>query len=690
MSEDFLSLTLGFTLKADMNILVSKLTSAGLDAVDKLMKLNSKTLGFLPKEALQDFLNKGGALGAIGNDGQLVGYLLYSAYTNYFRITHLCVVERYRGKGIAAQLVNCLREEAGTQKIIKLNCRRDFPANDMWPKLGFVARHEKPSRSKNNHRLTTWELILAQEEQLEIFQARTSDDTVDIIIDAQIFFDFDEPDSDKTAPSKALLSDFLVDSLSLWITDELFNEIDRQDDPQLRKISRNRAHNFPQIKSLVHLTEDISELLNGILPRGTRSRDSDIQHLAKAAASNVNTFVTRDQALLKKSKEIVELTGLDVISPIDLIIRMHELSERQSYTPDRIAGLHLRWQRMKSNDLPSFPLASFIEKHETTGRFREKLESFLAKPERYECELLWSGNEITAMRVLTKSFKKRLSSPLARVARSTDKSLFERFLIADTIAKAVKEHLDMVRFEVSSLTPSLIPDLLEMGFVKCDNGLVRFCFSRCQSREEVFSAIAALCPECLTSYQCMLDLDLEQCCSPLSLKPAPQRLFLIPIQAGYAISLIDRLASADDLFGGNPEVLLLWNNVYYRSATCHKMLKVPARILWYVSRNKHEIIAVSRLDDVVIDTPMELFRKFKKFGILKWNDLYEMCNHNPSKKLMALRFSHTFLFRRPVSLDEVKNVFKKYNKARPSLQGPSILPAKIFRELFQRGFPNRS
>ena len=672
-----------------MNITVSKLTSAWLAAVDELMKLNSKTLGFLPREALKDFLNKGGALGAIGDDGQLVGDLLYSSYTNYFRITHLCVVERYRGKGIAAQLVNRLRDEADTQKIIKLNCRRDFPANDMWPKLGFVARHEKASRSKDNHRLTTWHLILAPEEQLEIFQARTSDDTVDIIIDAQIFFDFDEPDSDKTTPSKTLLSDFLVDSLSLWITDELLNEINRQDDPQLRKLSRNRAQNFPQIKSPVHLTEGISELLNGILPSGTPSQDSDIQHLAKAAASNVNTFVTRDRALLKKSKEIGELTGLDVISSIDLIIRMHELSERQSYAPDRIAGLHLRWQRIKSNDLASFPFASFIEKHETTGRYREKLESFLAEPERYECELLRSSDEITAMRVLTKSSKKRLSSSLARVARSTDKSLFGRFLIADTIAKAVKEHLDMVRFEVSSLTPSLIPHLLEMGFIKCENSFVRFCFSRCQSREEVLSAIAELYPECLTSYQSMLNLDLEQCCSPLSLKPAPQRLFLIPIQAGYAISLIDRVASADDLFGGNPEVLLLWINVYYRSATRHKMLKAPARILWYVSKNKHQIIAVSRLDDVVIDTPKELFRKFKKYGILEWNDLYKMCNRNPSKKLMALKFSHTFLFRKPVSLDEAKNVFKKNNKARPSLQGPSILPAKIFRELFQRGFPDR-
>lgn len=671
-----------------MNITVSKLTLAWLDAVDELMKLNSKTLGFLPRQALQGFINKGGALGVIGNDDELVGYLLYSSYANFFRITHLCVAEQHRGKGVATQLVNYLRGKVVSQKFITLNCRRDFPANNMWPKLGFVAVGEKPSRSKDNHRLKTWELVLAQEEQLELFQARTSDATVDIIIDAQIFFEIFEPDSEKTTPSKVLLSDFLVDSLTLWITDELFNEIERQDDLQLRKISNNRAHNFPQIKSPVHLTEGIAELLSGILPRGRRNQDSDIQHLAKAAASSVNTFVTRDRALLKKSKAIAELTGLDVISPVDLIIRMHELAEQQSYAPDRIAGFRLRWQRMESKDLASFPFASFVEKHETTGKFRVKLESLLAEPNRYECELLRSRDELIGIRVLTKSFNRVLSSPLARVTHSADRLLFGRFLIADTIAKAVEENLDMVKFEISSVALSMTPDLLELGFIKFDSSFVRFCFSRCKSRKEVLSAIAALRPECLSSYQCMVDLGLEQCCSPLSLKPAPQRLFLIPIQAGYAISLIDRLASADDLFGGNPEVLLLWNNVYYRSATRHKMLKAPARILWYVSRDKHQIIAVSRLDDVVVDTPKELFRKFKKFGILKWDDLYEMCHHDPSKKLMALKFSHTFLFRQPVSLDEVKDVFKKNNKLQPSLQGPCTLTAQIFRELYQKGFPD--
>lgn len=673
-----------------MTIQISRLTSAWLESVDELMKKNSQTLGFLPKEALQSYLEKNNVIGAISDDDNLVGYLLFGANSEYFRITHLCVVEEYQGQGIARKLVNKLIESVSTQKAIKLNCRRDYPVNDLWPKLGFTAVDEKRSRAREEHFLTRWQLILALDEQLQLFQAKTSDDTLDVIIDAQIFFDFYEPDSDKTKPSKALLSDFLVDSLSLWVTSELFNEINRQNNRERREKSWDRAQTFFQLESTPYLVKEFSELLKDILPGGRPSRESDIRHLAKAAASSVKTFVTRDHALLQNSEDIARLTGLEVINPVGLIVRMHELVEKQTYTPDRIAGLDLRWERLKSGDLVSFPFNAFLERQETKGKFRERLESLLAEPDRFMCELLKANDKIIAIRVLTNNFKKWLTSPLARLAHSADRSLYGRFLIADTISNAVGKNLEMVRFEVSSIAPSLIPDLLELGFIECNNNFVRFCFSWSARREEIWPAIAKLCPECTDRCQVMSNLELEQCCSPLSVTPATQKYFLIPIRPGYAISLIDTDESGYDLFGGNPDVLLLWNNVYYRSATRHKMLKAPGRILWYVSKDKQQIIAVSRLDEVVIDTPKELLRKFKKFGILKWHHLYEMCGKDPSKRLMALKFSHTFLFREPVSLSEVRDVFKKNKKAGPSTQAPSELPPQIFRELFQRGFPSIS
>ena len=670
-----------------MQTTIDQLTVADLDAVDGLMKRHRQTLGFLPKGALQSYLKeeKGGVLGAKTDAGQLVGYLLYAANPNYFRITHLCVLEEYQGQGLAKRLVDNLKESADTQKRIKLNCRRDFPANTLWPKLGFVTLGEKPSRSGNGRSLVIWQLTFASVSQLELFQAKTSSGVLDIIIDAHIFFDFDEPDIDKTMPSKALLSDFLVDSLDLWITDELLNEINRQDDPEKRKKSQNRAQNFPTVESAPDLVEGFEKSLKELLRNRRPSQSSDIRQLAKAAASNVKTFVTRDGDLLADSKKIFDITGLEVVNPAELIIRLYELSEGQSYAPDRIAGFNLRWERLTASDLANFPFESLLN-GERKGKFREKLESLIVQPNLYECELLRSRDDIIALRVLTNSSNQMLISPLARVAFSANSSLFGRFLIADTLSKSVEKNLNMVKFEDSALTPNLIQELLEMGFVECNNGFVRFCFTRCLSCKEVLFMISKLCLEVESVYQGMSDLELEQRCSPLVLDSTDQHYFLIPIIPGYATGLIDREQSAQELFGGDPNVLLRWDNVYYRSKSFHKMITAPGRILWYVSKRK-EIIAVSCLDDVVIDTTKELFKKFKKFGILQWRDLYRMCDGDPSKELMVLKFSHTFPFQKPVSLDDVRTVFAK-NDAVPSLQGPSKLPPEIFCELFQKGYLN--
>ena len=676
-----------------MQTTIEQLTVADLEAVDELMKQHSRTLGFLPREALQSYLKKGSVLGAKTNVDQLVGYLLYGAYINYFRITHLCVSEEYRGQGIAKGLVNHLKESANTQKIIRLTCRRDFPADSLWPKLGFVALGEKPSRSKEERSLTTWQLTLSLDDQLELFQVETSDERLDVVIDAQIFFDFDELDSDKTMPSRALLADFLVDSLNLCITDELLNEINRQKDSKKREKYRNRFDMYPKVKPEPHLVEEFDKRLRKILPSCSESQESDIRQLAKAAASPVQTFVTRDGGLLKKSKDIADLTGLEMVSPIELIIQHHEFSARQSYAPDRIAGLNLRWNRLTSNDLTDFPFDLFLKHQETKGKFRVKLESLIAQPYYSECELLRSGDDIIALRVIESGFNKILTVPLARVKycanqSPTDRALFGRFLIADTISKAVEKNLDMVKFEIPFLTPSLVPYLLEMGFVECNNSFVRFCFSRCLSRAEVLSEISELCPESTSKYQDMSDIELEQRCSPLVLGSTDQNCFLVPIIPVYAMGLIDKYQSAEDLFGGDPNVLLRWSNVYYRKKSHHKMLKAPGRILWYASRRKKQIIGVSHLDEVIIDTTKELFRKFRKFGVLKWRDLCEMCEHDPAKELMVLKFSNTFLFQKAIPLDDVRTVFSKKGVGL-SLQGPSKVPPEIFYELFQKGYLNQ-
>ena len=667
-----------------MKITISKLSSADVGAVDELMKRHSGTMGFLPRVALEDHLKKEWVLGATTQDGQLAGYLLYEAYPDRFRIVQLCVSEDFRNQGIARKLLEALKTTATTQKVIRLSCRNDFPAHRVWPKLGFVSINEKVGRSREGHPLTSWRLVVASDDELALFRANVSDDILDIVIDAQIFFDFNEPDNDRTQLSKALISDLFVDSIKLWFTDELFNEITRNRNAEKRKINRARTGQFSELKHDPLLLENFTTLLKQILPSDSASQLSDINHLAKVASSDVNIFVTWDEALLKKANQIAELLHLQVLSPTEVIMQIRELSEKQIIAPDRVSGLGLEWRRLTPNEFAAFPFTQFLDQREKLYQFRRKIDSLLVSTN-HELQVLWSERTPVALRVLTYDSPRTLTVSLGRVSISQDRSLFGRFLISDVIYKAIQKNLDMVKLEASALPLSLVQGLSEMGYTKCGDVFIRFCFARMLHRADVLSEIAQLSPESLSNYSSTSDIDLERSCSPLA-SMAHQNYFLISIRQEYALNLFDRQQSAQDMFGGNPDLLLRWSNVYYSAANLHKMIVAPARILWYVSRGPKKIVAVSHLDEVVIDTPKELYRRFMKYGTLDWKDLYEMCKHDIAKSIMLLMFSHTFSLRREISLRKMYEVFDEDGIAH-SLQAPKKIPSETFHKLFQLGYP---
>lgn len=664
---------------------IAQLQAADVDAVDALMKQNSGTVGFLPRIVLEKHVQDASMLGARTEDGELAGYLLYAAYSDRFRIVQLCVAEGFRGQGIAKRLIEALKAAVTTQKVIRLNCRNDFPAHRMWPKLGFVPVSEKPGRSREGHLLTRWRLLVASDgDQLALFRANISEDILDVVIDAQIFFDFSEPDNESTLPSKALLSDLFVDSLNIWTTDELLTEINRNTNASERNNARIRASQFPNIRHDPISAENLVAPLREILPSGTESQVSDINHLAKTGASDVRFFVTRDQPLLRKATQLREVTGLEVLSPAELILRLRELSDTQTATPDHVAGLRLVWRRLTAEELSGFPFTVFLQQNEKVNQLRSRVELALADPAN-ELEVLWSGREPVALRVLNRRAPDTLTLSLGRAASSGQPSLFARFIVADVIYRAIQENLVMVRLESSALPDALIQGLSEMGFTQCGDGYVRFCLVQCSNTEEALAKISLLSPESLGAYQKMDALDIEGHCSPM-LSEADQNYYMIPIRPGFALNLFDRQQSGRDLFGGNQAVLLRWDNVYYRSAHSAGIFQPPARILWYASSPIKQIVAVSRLDEVVVNTPKELFRKFKRYGTLEWSHLYDMSKHDIARNLMALRFSHSFPLTRRILWNDVRTILVSEG-VQGSIQGPRKIPQSTFSKLFQFGFP---
>ncbi|MCB1121483.1 MAG: hypothetical protein KJT03_08040, partial [Verrucomicrobiae bacterium] len=582
-------------------------------------------------------------------------------------------------------LVDTLKASATTQKLIKLRCRRDFPAHSMWGKLGFIPLEERPGRSEAGHPLTLWCCNLAQDDELGLWQAGASEDTLDVVIDAQIFFDFDEPDAPNTLISKGLQNDFLVDSLNLWITDELYLEIDRNNYPEKRQRSLDRANGFYRVHYDQLQFQGFRKALKSVLPYSSRSEKSDIHHLAKTAASGVKVFVTKDEGILKFAKDISELCGVDVLHPVALISSLYEETDNRLIGTARVSGLQLCWRQASSSDIDSLSDINFQKTGESKGKLRELVMSFVVDPITYKTELLFSGENIVAFRVIDRSKSDFLRVPLARVNLSDDVQLYSVFLIADTLSSAVSECIEAVEFYCEGTASTLDSFLISMGFIRTVNSFIRISIADVCNRNSALRRIRNISPEAAETLNCQDDASLERACAPLILQKSLP-CFLVPIRPSYAMGLIDREQSAEDLFGGDPTVLLRWDNIYYRAKNRHRMLTGPARILWYVSENIGEVIAISHLDEVECGLPKDLFRKYRKFGILEWRNIYELCGKDINVEIMAIKFSLTFSFRHRVSLKELRSIFSEEDIGL-SLQAPLRLPESVTTRIFELAFP---
>ena len=141
----------------------------------------------------------------------------------------------------------------------------------------------------------------------------------------------------------------------------------------------------------------------------------------------------------------------------------------------------------------NFPISTFnrfLDSKEALGRLRTKVESLLADPNLNELEVLWSGDEPIALRCLTYGSKNTLTVSLVRAATSRRGSLIRRFLISDVIYRAMQRNLEMVKIEASSLPANLIQGLSELGFTRCGDHFVRFCFTGYHGRKGALDEIA--------------------------------------------------------------------------------------------------------------------------------------------------------------------------------------------------------
>lgn len=689
--------------------------SPHLPEVKALWRANSERLGFYPEGAFLDRARRKEILVAL-KQGRCCGYLLYyRTERRKVRLSHLCVEAGCRGEGIAGKLVELLRNQTRDYSGIGLYCRRDFPSWGVWPRLGFVALDEKRGRGRDGAELTHF--WLANPGASLFGDPRPGDDDrLDVVLDANVFYDLDDPSRNEAEESQGLVADWLRPLIRLCVTEELFNEIQRQPDPSRRSERMRAARAFDCLECATDDFLPIEAEVRALVGEPRNPRDAaDIRQVARAIASRATTFVTRDEPLLGHADEFYSKYGLSIVRPSQLVGRFEELRNEPAYQQERLAGTRIAKARISR---PDESLASAFQdsgRGEKRRTLEQRINTYLAAPDRYRCFLVADGSRPSgqpsplALYVIEEAGEHAAKIPLFRLSATvrstrTESTLF-RTLLAGIIEDACRAQTRAVIFEEPNIGPAWAGSLRDSGFISMGTAWAKLGLRMAAPPDRIAQAVRSTLAGAKLSCQPFDEIadllhgdeirsnslaaaEAEHLLWPAKILDCGIPSYLMPIRPGWAADLFDSGLADGLLWGADADLALNPESVYYRSAR-NSPFRSIGRLLWYVSRDKGEpesmkIRACSRLTRVAVGPAKDLFREFRRLGVYAWGDVRKTAKGDPEGDVMALRFDDTERLAHPLKWDDFQEILHRHG-TKTNIQSPVEIPEAAFSEVYGRG-----
>jgi len=678
-----------------------------LAQVKQLWRRDAKTLGFFPDGAFQDAFARGRIIVALDDSDRCRGYLLYRISRDAAAIVHLCVAKKSRGQGIARELVGHLVQTTKHLRGVSLRCRRDYETNTLWPKMGFAPGPEVRGRGSDGGVLVNW---WRPQQEVTLFSAAAKslrDSKIAAVLDASVFYELakDRPPYDE--PCKSLQADYLADELELFLTDEMDIEFSRQDEA-LRQQNSRFASQFHRLPCDAGRFDVLQNALRQFFPETMSVQDeSDMRHLARAIAGGARYFVTRDGGLLNLASPMEERYRISILDPTTLISRLDELRRGAEYEPVRFVGSPVRIAPVRASDIESLA-ACFCNRQagERQAAFRSRLRTYVASPDAYTCQAVHDQGQPLALLVtqLSPEDDRVLELTMIRVRSDSTAPTMARQLARQSLLLSRAAHRSITMMTDDRAQEAAIQAIEEAGFSESTEGWIKINFCGTARATEIAAFVRDLDHpgievEGLDEWADLLQrqadvpgaasLD-EHYLWPGKIADAALATYIVPIQPRWAEQLFDEGLARQSLFGRDRGLALNVEGVYYRAA--RPALEWPGRILWYVSGKGDEtgikrLRACSRLDQVEIGKPKELFRKYRRLGVYQWRDVYTTAKHDVERPIMVLRFSDTELFEDPIPYGVLQTSLRKAG-IRTQLQCPVRVPANLFTKLYERACRN--
>lgn len=526
-------------------------------------------------------------------------------------------------------------------------------------------------------------------------------------MDASVFFDLIDTDSPDTVESKSLQADWLFDSIELQLTDEIFNEIDRRGDRNQRQKHRSQAQRFPRVHHDNARFQEIRNSLRTLFPsKMSPSDESDLNQFAKAIAADIPFFVTRAEDQLSKADALYEAYGLTVTRPATMIVDLDQLRRESEYQPRRVAGslktIHLVKGGQEGLLADRFQCVSLGE---SRPHFVRELTAFLSSPAKFKSHVIYDENKSPLALVIYGSKNENiLEMPLFRVARGSLAPTVARYLAKRAILTACQEKKGIAVVSDSCVDQTVADALRESSFTHENGRWTRVVLNFSAPKEDLARHLELLSNDFRDEKDLFLEIanglrktlitdvrklaEFEDLLWPAKIVDAEIPSFIIPIQPGWAQHLFDEHLASQELFGARADLALNCEAVYYRAKTLCG-LQAPARILWYVSQNDDfsgagSIRACSRLEDFSVDTPKQLFRRFRRLGVYEWRNVYELAKKDVNNNIMAIRFSDTELLTKSIPWPEMRKLLTAEG-IRSQIQTVTRIPSELFATLYVRG-----
>jgi len=692
-----------------MHIETVKGDDSTLKQIQKLWRANSSTLGYLPGGAFSEYAWRKQILCFFEEERNCVGYLLYRIAGERAHIIHLCVHKTKRGKGIARNLTEHLVNTTRHLKGVSLSCRRDFASTKIWPGLGFIAVTEKPGKNLEGKELTQWNYDHPHPTLFSENHQTVCASKLNIAIDASVFFDLFEEKKATSKESKALLADWLAPSIDLYLTDEIFNEINRRKNTQERKKSRSIANKYNILRPPHSEWEGIFSSLRELFPiKKTEQNHSDFRHLAKTLAAGILIFVTRDGPLLKIGDILYKNFGISVVRPSDIVLNINDLTMETIYQPARLDRTDFEVRPVRAGEVENLTnLFQATALEEKKGEFKDSLGTLLAYPDYCQTLLiLESGGNPIALISYKRDKNNTLSIPLLRIKSGNLRATMSRNLISRTVHLSAIEKRQVVQFSDPYLEEEVKSALKQDQFCFKEGSWMKITLPVVATISGLSKLLGSLllkspleqeyCSKVLQNLQMVngenqerVSANIEQILWPAKITEFQIPNYIIPIEPRWAKELFDADLSRQVLFATPPDLGLNREAVYYRAKNPSSNIPAPSRILWYVSKDSKfqgtmHIRACSYIDEVAVGKPKELFKRFRRLGVYDWENVYKLAKNDTNREIMAIKFSYTEPFPSPVPWQIFQKILND-ESCRSRIQSPHRITPNAFFRIYRVG-----